>query len=302
MRHIRKLKVLFFKILIGANCSACLQWSCLILFFGCSVYAQKIAFLNPEKNQNERLNKKIKTILSEKYQILDDSLAESVSASFPDLNFFNLSTEEARNLGQAVGCNFFVVTKNQTLRRESLSKSAYFESYLVIYIVSSRTGQLAFWKILSFEGATANEAERELSASVQDLASELLTRMEKTEASELSENPPAALAVLPDENSPAAKNFRSPLPYRRLKPEYTATADLYGVTATVDATVDLDEKGNVLRVEITRWAGYGLDESVKETIKKMQWRAAESNGKALPIRVLLRYNFRKPKTEEEPQE
>ncbi len=98
---------------------------------------------------------------------------------------------------------------------------------------------------------------------------------------------------LPDENSPEAKNFRTPLPYRRLSPEYTAMANLYDITATVDSLVDLDENGKITRIEITRWAGYGLDESVAATIRKMQWRAAERNGKQLPIRVLLRYNFKK---------
>jgi TonB family protein len=76
-------------------------------------------------------------------------------------------------------------------------------------------------------------------------------------------------------------------------------ANLYAVTATVDATVDLDETGKVLRVEITRWAGYGLDESVEETIRKMQWRSATRDGKPLPIRVLLRYNFKKIETDED---
>lgn len=51
-------------------------------------------------------------------------------------------------------------------------------------------------------------------------------------------------------------------------------------------------------MEITRRAGYGLDESVAEIIKKMQRRPALREGKPLPIRVLLRYNFKKPESEE----
>jgi len=62
----------------------------------------------------------------------------------------------------------------------------------------------------------------------------------------------------------------------------------------VDALVDVDEKGEVSRAEISRWAGYGLDESVIATVKQLHFFPAMRDGRALPMRVLLRYNFRKP--------
>ncbi len=54
-----------------------------------------------------------------------------------------------------------------------------------------------------------------------------------------------------------------------------------------------DENGKILKVETARWAGFGLDEAVAENVRQMNWRPATRNGKALPIRVLLRYNFKK---------
>lgn len=272
----------------------------LILLCNSSIAAQKIAFLIPEKNSESQIvNEKIQTALSENFKILNDSLAESAAFSFPNLNFFNLSTEEAQNIGRAVGCDFFIVLKAETLRRQSLVKSAYFESYAVFYLVSSRTGRLVCWKLSSFEAETAVKSEKKLLASIGNLAAEISVNLQTAKENELNETPTSDLAELPDEDSPEAKVFRSPLPYRRFKPEYTSLADLYGVTATIDATVDLDENGKISRVEISRWAGYGLDESVKETIRKMQWRAAERNGKPLPIRVLLRYNFKKLEKEDD---
>jgi hypothetical protein len=53
-----------------------------------------------------------------------------------------------------------------------------------------------------------------------------------------------------------------------------------------------------MRTQIVRWAGYGLDEAVTETVRRMNWRPATRGGKALPIRVLLRYNFKKIEKEE----
>jgi TonB family protein len=98
---------------------------------------------------------------------------------------------------------------------------------------------------------------------------------------------------LPEPGSPEAKNFRAPIPYRRLSPEYTRLAYLYDVTATVEATVDLDELGQITNMAITRWAGFELDESVAKAVRSMNWRPAERNGKPLPVRFLLRYNFKK---------
>jgi TonB family protein len=99
----------------------------------------------------------------------------------------------------------------------------------------------------------------------------------------------------PEEGTAAAKNFRVPLPYRRLRPAYTPEAARAEVEATVDALAELDEKGEVRGVEIVRWAGYGLDESVAATIRQMHFRPALRDGSPVATRVLLRYNFRKPK-------
>lgn len=259
------------------------------------VSAQRIAVLIPDKSTASQIfREKLEANLSGKFQILDDSLAEAVPLDSPDQNIFNLSIEDAQNFGKALGSNFFILAKAETLRRSiSVEPGFYIESYAVIYVVSSRSGRLILWRLKSFQAPTEIESENKLAASIEDLTGETSENLKSTTEKESRENPPPDLENLPAENSAEAKNFRSPLPYRRLKPAYTATANLYGVTATVDATVDLDAAGNIERVKITRWAGYGLDESVTAAIRKMQWRAAERGGKPLPIRVLLRYNFKK---------
>ena len=104
---------------------------------------------------------------------------------------------------------------------------------------------------------------------------------------------PVEIEQPPDDGSPAAKNFKAPIPYRRIKPEYTADAFLYNIRATVDIVVDLDKTGAVLKTEVARWAGYGLEESVEKAVRSMKWRPAERHGKMLPMRFLLRYNFKK---------
>src|SRR5438093_6175814 len=88
-------------------------------------------------------------------------------------------------------------------------------------------------------------------------------------------------------------DLRTPRPYRRLKPPYPAIAAAAEVEAIVDVLVDVDAHGEVGHVEISRWAGYGLDQSVIETVKQMHFFPAMRDGVVIPMRVLLRYNFQR---------
>lgn len=263
-----------------------------------SVFAQKIAVLTPEKNgQSESFAEKLETSLTEKFKVLNSSLSEAAFLSANVEKPFNLTAEEAKIIGEAIGCDFFLLVKSENLRRSSFEKKDYFESYAAVYAVSSRTGKLVFWKLKTFNGYNPKDAEKLLFDSTTELAkeiSEILPNVSKDEFNEKT----AKLEEIPDESSPDAKNFRTPLPYKRISPPYTTLANLYSIAATVDIEVDFDENGKILQTNIVRWAGFGLDESVAETVRKMNWRPATRNGKPLPIRVLLRYNFKKLDKEE----
>ena len=277
-----------------------------IRFFVCAlilispIFAQKLAVLTPEKNgQSEKFAEKLEAALSAKFKVLDSSLSETAFRSANFANPFNLSTIEAKNAGTIIGCNYFLLVKSMNQRRSSYEKPEYYESYTIIYAVSARTGRLIFWKLNSFDADKPSAAENKLFSSIDNLAAQIAENLKQTEEKELIESRRVKIEELPDENSPQAKNFRPPLPFRRIKPPYTSAANIYDVEATIDILVDVSEKGDILRTEIVRWAGFGLDESVTETIRKMQWRAAERDGKFLPMRVLLRYNFKKIEKDED---
>jgi protein TonB len=101
----------------------------------------------------------------------------------------------------------------------------------------------------------------------------------------------------PEEESASAKGLRLPAPYRRLRPAYPDAARRAEVEATVDVLADIDSAGEVMRTEVARWAGFGLDEASVDTVRRMHFRPAMRDGVAIPMRVLLRYNFRKPPKE-----
>jgi TonB family protein len=251
-----------------------------LLAINCAVFAQKFAVITPETSS---ISEKVSTELSDKLNALDADLVKHAFRSTTYENIFNLTTAEAKIIGAAIGCDYFILLKVETLQRNSFEKGEYFESFAVIYSVNAKSGQLVFWKIYSFEDKTINPAELKLLTQIKLISSEI-----KIGSGDYKADKPNLAEFSEDD-----KSLRSPLPYKRLKPAYTTLANLYSIAATIDIEVDLNEKGEVTRTEIVRWAGFGLDEAVIETVKNMNWRPALKDGKPVPIRVLLRYNFKK---------
>jgi TonB family protein len=215
----------------------------------------------------------------------------------------NLSLAEARDLGAALGSEFFMLGDAQTLRRSPSTGPPYFESYASIFAVSARTGRLVRWERPSFQGATSALAEQSLLAALStfdlsrrfELSLRGAQRDERGERELATDREVPLIAAAPDnEQLAAAEGLRLPRPYRRFVPPYPETAANAEVEATVDVLVDLDANGEVVRTEVARWAGFGLDQATVETVRRLHFFPAQRNGVAVPIRVLLRYNFRKP--------
>lgn len=234
---------------------------------------------------------------------LDLSRAAAKGAGFE--NSLNLTRQQARELGEVLGSDFYLIGDARTLRRSPSDKPVYFESYASIFLVSSRTGRLILWERPSFAEVAPERAEllllKELaSASLRDRFSDAIKRAHSTELTELVKfegNVPLIEIAPDDDQAASAQGLRLPRPFRRLRPAYPETAAKAEVEATVDVYVDIDIKGDVTNVEIARWAGFGLDQATVETVRKLQFFPAMRNGRPIPIRVLLRYNFRKPPIE-----
>ena len=220
----------------------------------------------------------------------------------------NLTLQQARDLGAAIGCDFYFLGDAETVKRSPSTGASYFESFASVFLVSARTGRLILWERPNVQRDSPEESEKVLLAM---LASEETRRRyitairraleeERAERASATELNAPVIEVMSDENSETDKDVRAPRAYRRLKPPYPETAARAEAEATVDALVDIDARGEVGRVEIVRWAGYGLDQSVVDTVKQMHFFPAMRNGVAIPMRVLLRYNFRKPPIQNSP--
>ena len=272
-----------------------------LLFFAFSLFvlpfsaaAQSISILSPDKADTSRsIAGKLELVLGKKIRVLDSAISEAAFASTKGEDPFNMTTARSKAAGAAIGCDYFILVRSATLRRSSSAKPEYYESHAAIYAVSSRTGRLVFWRLLRFEALKAEDALKSLNNAISNLAADLENKLALTSKQELAEPALQEMETPPDDSFPTAKDFRAPVPFRRIKPEYTSEAFLYNVAATVDIVLDLDKDGKILRTEIQRWAGYGLDESVERTVRSMNWRPAMRSGKPLPLRFLVRYNFKK---------
>lgn len=319
-RRVRLLVLLAFRL-------ACLSCAVLLCALSSAALAQtvqsaivnqqsavvRVAVLDMGMNATaERASERVAKLFAEsraglRLALLDRDMARAASRGAGYAGSLNMTLAEARSLGASVGCDFYVTGDAQTIRRSSSARPVYFESYASIFVVSSRTGRLVLWDRPAAESDTAERAEASLLASLDARAVGRYTaalasafECEERERFDTSgaEEHGAVLDLSNDEGSESNGDLREPAPYRRLRPTYTDSAFKAEAEATVDASVEIDSGGEVREVSIVRWAGFGLDEEVASTVRSMHFRPAEREGEPVAVRVLLRYNFRRPvKTE-----
>ena len=243
------------------------------------------------------------SLRAENLQVLDSDQARAAARGAGHVPTLNMAVSEARTVGAVIGSDFYILGDAQTLRRSPSSGKTYFESYASIFLVSSRTGRLISWQRPDFQSSSTTESEKLLlnTLSQNPLKDALILALRRAEKEERTARAEALVREIPvieaapeDDETAAAEGMRLPRPFRRLQPPYPDSAAAAEVEAVVDVLVDLDAKGEVTNVEIARWAGFGLDEVTLATVQKLHFFPAMRNGVAIPLRVLLRYNFRKP--------
>jgi TonB family protein len=234
--------------------------------------------------------------------LLDRGMSRAAARGVGYAGSLNMSLADARSLGAAVGCDFYVTGDAQTIRRSSSARPVYFESYASVFVVSARTGQLVLWDRPAAEADTAEHAESSLLAALDSRAVahyaaaifDAAAREQHERFETARSETPSVIDLSTDEAAGAHADLREPAPYRRLRPAYTDAASRAEAEATVDAEVEIAADGEVGSVRVVRWAGFGLDESVVSTVRQMHFRPAARDGEPVAVRVLLRYNFRRP--------
>lgn len=256
---------------------------------------------------NSELERHVSEFYAERFRsadldVLDPDLARAASQGAGYAPSLNMAVSEARTFGSVIGSDFFFLIDAQTLRRSPSSNQIYFDSYASIFLVSSRTGRLWRFQWIKVHAATPVQAEKHLLTEMANskTADPLIEDVRRAQEQERTRRALAVgrevpvIEVAPDGETATAEGIQLPRPYRRLQPPYPELAASAEVEAVVDVVVDLDQNGEVVYREIARWAGFNLDEATLDTVKKLHFFPALRNGIPIPLRVLLRYNFRKP--------
>ena len=281
-------------LVLAASNSHAQNASVAVLDFGTTPFAQKTA---------EKLREQFRA--TKELHIADADLTRAAAKGIGYSGSLNLTLSEARDLGAALATDFYILGDAQTLRRSSFGRPVYYESYCSIFVVNARTGELVTWVRPSLQSDTAEETEDRLwfeiaSAGLPARVALAARRAQRrAEIARLEQavagKPEPFIEQAPDDEKAAeAQGLRLPRPYLRLRPEYPQSAALAEAEGTVDVLVDVHSNGEVGKVQIVRWAGFGLDETTVDTVRKMHFFPAKKNGDPIPMRVLLRYNFRKP--------
>ncbi len=264
-----------------------------VLDLGATPFAQKTT---------QKLRERLRSI--DEFSVADPDLIRSAAKGIGYSGSLNLSVSEARDLGAALATDFFVIGDVQTLRRSSSLRPVYYESYCSVFLVNARSGELLFWDRSSLQSDKAGETEDRMWSEILNAGTaerialairraQLRDRKDRLEQAAVNGEP--LIQEAPDDEKAAeTQGVRLPRPYVRLRPEYPDTAARAEAEATVDVLVDVGADGEVGNVRIARWAGFGLDEMTVATVRKMHFFPAMKNGSPIAMRVLLRYNFRKP--------
>jgi hypothetical protein len=259
-----------------------------LVLLGCS-YATpaktRIAVLAPDGAAfSVRYARALENSLDAYFRVLDGDMAASAYASLKIEDPFNQTAASAKSIGTVIGCEHYILLRAATSRRSSSASPNYFEASAFIFLVDSRSGGLVKFIPVSKQAETAESAENLLLRDTSAAAGSVDAAISE-KATELQ----IEYEMFDDDS----KTMRPAMPYSRIKPQYTELAFLHDVKAIVEAEVSIDIDGSVRKVDVVRWAGFGLDQAVVDAVNKMNWRRGERGGKPLPMRVLLRYNFTK---------
>ena len=281
-----------------------------VLMFIASIYGQqpkiKLGVLDfGTSSQGKVVAETIRTGFRSKgtVQLVDRDQGSAAARGVGYAGSLNMSVSDAKDLGSAIDSEFFIIGDAQTLRRSSSTRPIYYESYSSTLVISSRTGRLVLWDRLAAEADTAKDAEEKFNKTLSDshAIDRYLEAINKARLEEMNQRFTAVDKSAPliedapeDEKIAETQGLRLPRPYRRLRPTYPESAAKADAEGTVDVLVDVGADGEVQLIQIARWAGFGLDETTVATVRQLHFFPAMRNGTPVPLRVLLRYNFRKP--------
>jgi TonB family protein len=240
----------------------------------------------------------IRQLAAQDFTLIDEELVRAAMHGAGYTGSLNLSRDEARALGMSIGCDYYLLGVVRVVRRTLSAEEFYYEGLAGLFTVETRSGQLLLFDFSRTRAGDEKTARLQLDEQLRQswkksvAAIAVAVSRSRTASETITQAPAAVIEAFGDE--PQAKGLAQPVFYQRLKPGYTEAAESLSIIATVELEVVFGADGRVGEVEVIRWAGFGLDESALATVRRLRFKPAERDGRPVPLRALVRYNFRRP--------
>ncbi|MGH9802578.1 MAG: energy transducer TonB [Blastocatellia bacterium] len=262
----------------------------------------RLAVIDFVGEQSSEFSNVLRKSAGDKFELLDDDLVRTAATGAGYSGGLNFSREEARALGQSLGCDFYALGKILVARRMVAvgGEQFYFEALAGLFFVEARSGRLELFSFESAKAQTENQAKERLKEILKQAwprYAEAMILARKFHLAAIENLQPAASTIEVLTDDLAASGVEQPFFFQRIKPNYTEQADLANITATVELEAVFRDDGTVGEIEVVKWAGFGLDESAVATVKRLRFKSAERGGKKLTLKGLVRYNFHRPQSQ-----
>lgn len=257
-----------------------------------SAYSPRIAVL--ALGGIQRLRAEVRRVLSAAgATIVADGLAEAAARGVGYDGSLNPTRDDVKRLVSAIGAETVVVGTSSVVERESGDPSRRWDAFAGVFLVDGRSGRLLRYCGLSFLDASREVAEARLISAV---AAEIATWVDVVRSDGIaipdewnSEDATFVDFVSQPEGSP---DLIPPRFFSRPVPAYTPDADRVHATATVELLVEFLADGSYGRIDVVRWAGFGLDEASILAVRSSKFWPARRVGVSVPARAMIRFNFR----------
>ncbi len=261
-----------------------------LLPFAFAQVQPRIAILN-FNGETEAASHLRKVVTQSEFRLVDSDQMNMALKGAGYSGSLNLTLDEARALGLSMGCDYYVIGLAKVLRRLATEKEFYFDVMVAAFLVETRSGKMLRFSFEQARVAKENLANQQLAEFAQTIWRQSADAI-KSPPQETMHQPSAEFYDLSSDEA-AKLNIKPPQFYRRIKPEYTATAEFAGITATIELKVVFQSDGRIGAVEVIRWAGFGLDESSLATVRQLRFEPAKLNGRPVNVSAVVQYNFRK---------
>src|SRR5438445_5358019 len=124
---------------------------------------------------------------STEFEVLDRELTNSAVRGAGYSGSLNMSLQESRDLGAAIGCDFYFIGEAQTLRRSASTRPVYYETYASIFLVSARTGRLILWERPSTNADSAEASQKQFTMILSSSGNHFVAAIRKAQQEEQAE-------------------------------------------------------------------------------------------------------------------